>query len=115
MPDPLPQVFFKEMKRLIDECVHSFRDECASQAGRANWLGPAHSDLLQRPVRDSMEAMLRSRLADLCLGVASALDGATAMSASGQPVYLCDRTGKRIPSDLMSGMTTYFDEHLWTS
>lgn len=107
------QALFDEMRRLIEAQLAEFDDSLSSSAARSNWLGPRGDCLKEAPCREALRSMLKTRLASICLDLAAAFDGASAMSDHGQPLYLTDAAGQRLSSDLCLDLTGYFEDHLY--
>lgn len=101
-----------EMQRLIEQQLARFDASVSSAAARSNWLGPKASALIDPACRQSLRSMLKAELAHLCLGLSAALDGATAMSDGGQPVFLTDRSGRRV-QPLHGELTAFFEDGLF--
>jgi hypothetical protein len=116
-PDVMPTdpraSFCVEMRRLIESHLSAFDSSIASQAARSNWLGPQGDALSDSACREALRSMLKAELASMCVAIAAALDGATAMSDGEQPVLLTDRSGNTL-TGLHDALIGYFEEKLFT-
>lgn len=102
----------QECVREIEAQLHRFDESMTSQAGRANWLG-AHARILEEEsCRETMRSMLRAELEAICVGIGTALDGATAMSDRGREVFLAGRDGELVEEGIGAGLGEYFEERL---
>lgn len=110
---PRPDALWAEMTRLIQHQLDRFDQEIGSPSVQSNWLGPQRAALSDPACREALRSMLKARLADLCLGFAAALDGATEMSDGGQPLFLADTAGNVYSGTLVSELTDHFDQHLF--
>lgn len=103
----------QELVRQVNQRLRHFDESMGSQAARANWLAGQANALEVEACRFALRSMLRSEFAALCMGIGNALDGATAMSDCGQPVFLADRSGELIREGVSTGLVEYFDENLF--